>query len=1075
MSDSTSCTGASDIRIVSDNGVVRIGILGPLDVRDTAARPVEVGGARLRALLIRLAVDPGRTVSAERLIDDLWGTTPPSGAANALQALVSRLRVAGGRDLVESRPGGYRLAVDPGQVDAVRFERLTAGARAETDPAARADTLRRALDLWRGPALADVTGASFAVATIARLEEMRLAATEDRIEAEIELGHAVRLVPELEELTTTNPLRERLRGQLIRALYAAGRQADALTAYEGTRAILADQLGVDPSPELAEIHLSILRGTPPASVPAPVVRTNLPAQLTSFVGREEEIERVGALLGAGRLVTLTGPGGTGKTRLATEAASHLAPSMPDGVWFVPLAPVRGALDVPQAVLVAIGIPETLRLLEAREITHPLDRLADALTTKRLVLVLDNCEHLIDAVAGLADRLLSAAPGVRILATSREPLGITGESLCPVPSLPLPPAEADAESARAYDAVRLFADRAGAVRPGFVLGADTVEPVVRICRALDGAPLAIELAAARLRALTPGQVADRLADRFRLLTVGSRTALPRHQTLRAVVDWSWELLDDAERRVLRRLSVFNGGATPETAEEVLGEDVIDVIASLVDKSLVMATGNAEVRYRLLETVRAYATERLAEAGEEKQLKDAHAAYFLALAERAEPELRRHDQLMWADRLTTERDNFSGALQHAIDTRDAETGVRLVGALAWFWILRDYEAEAGQWAVAVWNIVDEPPPNALDAYVTCGFTAALVTEMTRDSGPEAESLHEAIVVATARLSDDSVHPALALCRPLASVFSGDMDGAVRQLNAMADHPDPWARAARHIFLGYIEMNQGGLELAGREARQAYEGFSSVGDRWGMVASLVGTAEVDMAMGRGAEAMAACEEAYGYAKSGVSPDQSAMLLTMRGRARAILGDFESARADLEAGLSAADRIGEHGDVANGWVWLSELARREGDLIQARALLEKAVALIEPREGRVDLGQSTALTFSKMGCLTEQEGDLGAAAEWHARGMRSVARLAVLPINRSLACLVEGFAALESTRGDHVRAAELLGGAHTLLGLPDQWSLERKRVTAAAIDAVGEETFNTAYERGRLIPRGELLTLGT
>jgi predicted ATPase len=378
------------------------------------------------------------------------------------------------------------------------------------------------------------------------------------------------------------------------------------------------------------------------------------------------------------------------------------------VWFVPLAGVRGALDVPQAVLVAIGIPETVRLLEAREITQPLDRLVDALAAKRLILVLDNCEHLIDAVARLADRLLSAAPGVRILTTSREPVGITGESLCPVPALALPPEDADAESAQEFEAVRLFADRAAAVRPGFALDADTVEPVVRICRALDGTPLAIELAAARLRALTPAQVADRLDDRFRLLNVGSRTALPRHQTLRAVVDWSWELLDDAERRVLRRLSVFSGGATPESAEQVLGDDVIDVIASLVDKSLVMATGNAEVRYHLLETVRAYAAERLAEAGEEKQLRDAHATYFRDLAERAEPELRRHDQLFWADRLTAERDNCTTALRHAIDTRDAEMGLRLVGGLAWFWILRDYEAEAGQWAVAVWKIADDTPP-------------------------------------------------------------------------------------------------------------------------------------------------------------------------------------------------------------------------------------------------------------------------------------------------------------------------------------------------------------------------------
>ena len=365
--------------------------------------------------------------------------------------------------------------------------------------------------------------------------------------------------------------------------------------------------------------------------------TNLPAQLTSFVGREEELRRLAKLLAESRLVTLTGPGGAGKTRLSVETAARMADELPDGIWFVPLAPVRDALDVPQAVLTALGLNDTSWSADPVEAARlaaqqlPLDRLADALASRQLILVLDNCEHLVDAVAWLAARVLADAPGVRILATSREPLGITGETLCPVPSLQLPPEGASAEEAAQYPAIALFADRAAAVRPGFVLGPAVLEPVTRICRALDGIPLAIELAAARLRALTADQVADRLDDRFRLLSVGSRGALPRHQTLRAIVDWSWDLLDDAERTVLRRLSVFSGGATPDSAESVCalagagspgaagpaGIDpgaVIEIVASLVDKSLVTATGEQQVRYRLLETVRAYAADRLAEAGE-----------------------------------------------------------------------------------------------------------------------------------------------------------------------------------------------------------------------------------------------------------------------------------------------------------------------------------------------------------------------------------------------------------------------------------------------------------------------------
>jgi predicted ATPase/DNA-binding SARP family transcriptional activator len=1059
-------------------GGVRIGILGPLDVRDGAAGPIKISGPRLRALLIRLAVDAGRTVSAERLIDDLWADAPPASAPNALQALVSRLRGAGAHDVVESRPGGYRLAVDPGQVDAVAFERLMTGARAQSDPASRAATLREALGLWRGPALADVADAAFAAGPIARLEELRAEAVEERIEADIALGHAVRLVPELEELTTLHPLRERLRGQLMRALYVAGRQADAIAVYEDTRRTLADSLGVDPSPALAEVHLSILRGTETAALQPPPVtpdhdrpRTNLPAPLTSFVGRDEEIDRVAGLLASGRLVTLTGPGGTGKTRLASEAASRMAATNPDGVWFIPLAPVRGALDVPQAVLLAVGIPDTTRVLDTREIVQPLDRLADALAYKRLVLILDNCEHLLDAVARLADRLLAAAPGVRVLATSREPLGITGELLCPVPALALPPEDADAESAGAYDAVRLFTDRAAAVRPGFALDAGTVGPVVRICRALDGTPLAIELAAARLRALTPGQVADRLGDRFRLLNVGSRTALPRHQTLRAVVDWSWELLDAAERRVLRRLSVFTGGATPESAEEVLAEDVIDVIASLVDKSLVMATGEREVRYHLLETVRAYAAERLAEVGEEKELRDAHAAYFLALAERAEPELRRHDQLYWADRLTDERDNCSAALQHSLDTRDAATALRLVGALAWFWILRDYEAEAGQWAVEVWRIAgDRPPPGAEDAYLICGFTAAMVTEMTRDGGPDLDRLRAA-VDATAAETEGVEHPALVLCRPLAAIFAGDVTGARRELDVLGGHRDPWTRTARRVFLAYLNLNDGDADEASADARAAYEGFRELGDRWGILIALASSAEVELARGLPEKALRTSEEAYGHAAEGVSPDQRAIMTVQIGRARAMLGDLDRARADIELGVTAAERINDISDAANGVVWLSEIARREGDLGRARAELERALALIEPKRGRVDLGTAVSTAFSKRGCVAEQEGDLVAAARWHERAIHAIDGIVALPINRLLGTLVQGFAALAAAEGDHVRAAELLGGAHTLQGIPDPWSLEIERATATALGALGREAFDEAYERGRRTPRAEVL----
>jgi predicted ATPase len=1060
---------------------VRICVLGPLDVSDAAGRAVPVTGTRLRQLLIRLAIDAGRPVDADRLAEDLWPDEQPTEAANALQALVSRLRRATGRESIEHGAGGYRLAVDPADVDAAEFEWLVAEGRrelAEADQAGAADTLRRALGLWRGPALADARDAPFAAAAITRLEELRLAALEDRIEADLTLGRGAGLVPEAEALVAAHPLRERLRGQLMRALYAAGRQADALAVYADTRRLLADQLGVDPSPALAAVQLAILRGEagpPVADPPARRRSTNLPAQLTSFVGRDEELRQVAKLLAGARLVTLTGPGGAGKTRLSIEASASQLEQAPDGIWFVPLAPVRDALDVPQAVLTAMGLPETGHLAE--RVVPPLDRLADALAGQQTLLVLDNCEHLVDSVAGLAGRVLADAPRVRILATSREPLGLTGETLCPVPSLRLPPQEAAAEDAVVYPAVRLFADRAAAVRPGFTVDADTVGPVVRICRALDGIPLAIELAAARLRVLTPGQVADRLDDRFRLLSVGSRAALPRHQTLRAVVDWSWDLLDAAERTTLRRLSVFSGGATPDSAEQVcaLGGDragVIDVIASLADKSLVVVEGDPQVRYRLLETVRAYAAERLTESGEEDRVRAAHAAYFLDLAERAEPELRGHYQIEWLNRLAAEHDNCTAVLRRAVAAGDGSLGVRLVAALVWFWMLRDYDSEAAQWAREVHEITGgTPPPGLADAYAICAFIAVVA--------PKEEGFLGAVKLGEALqrimpLIEGSKHPLVGMAAPVLAVLTGDQDLARRQLAALAGHPDPWTRAAQQMFRGHLAVNSGQIEQAAPDLTAALAAFRATGDRWGMIVSLTGLAEVALARGRPAEAVRVLEEARACTSGEFAGPWGEAMRIHLGRARARLGDADGARAEFDRGVAVAGRTGNRDDEATGYVELSELARADGDLAQARGLLERALAIAEPIAQRPDMCVVAATAFSKLGCLCEQQGDLDGAAGWHAKGLAAlgITGVVLLPSNPVLAIVVQGIAALAATRGELTRAVELLGLAHTLQGFSDPGNLEVARVTAAA-GGLDRAAFDAAYARGQSLTRDDALSL--
>jgi predicted ATPase len=710
---------------------------------------------------------------------------------------------------------------------------------------------------------------------------------------------------------------------------------------------------------------------------------------------------------------------------------------------------------------------------------PLDRLADMLATRQLVLVLDNCEHLVGAVARLAGRVLAEAPEVRILATSREPLGVTGETLCPVPSLPLPPDGATPAEALEYGSVRLLAERGAAVRPGFMIDEISTGPVIRICQALDGNPLAIELAAARLRSLTPAQVASRLDDRFSLLTAGSRTALPRHQTLRAIVDWSWDLLDERERTVLRRLSVFSGGATPAAAEQVCGTSgdpagLIDVIASLVDKSLVTATGESEVRYRLLETVRAYAAERLAEAGEEERVRAAHARYFLEVAELAEPMLRSAEQLTWLARLTAEHDNFAAALRSAIATRDTETGLRLVAALAWFWIMRDYETEAGEWATAVQEMAGSAPPGLADAYGICRILAVISAAARAEDAP-ATLLPDTLSTAASAAGPAPRHPLLLIAQPMLAYFGGDREQVQHDLSLLADHPDPWVRAAQHALRGHLALNVGQLDEAATELTHGHLAFQAIGDRWGMIMCLSGLGEVEMARGHPGEALRILREAREHAAGGLHGNFSDMMLIPMGLARARSGDVDGARADLERGVRIAERIGQREDEAKGYLALAELARQGGQLDQARQFVERALEITELHLRRPGMSTIAVSVYSKLGCLHEQQGDVAGAVGWHAKavGLAAGSPEIFLPNHPSLAELVEGLAALAAARGEPGRAAELLGLAHTLHGFRDVASLEVARTAQAATAALGPEAFDAAYAAGQGLTRADAVAL--
>ncbi|GAA2683146.1 MULTISPECIES: BTAD domain-containing putative transcriptional regulator [Actinosynnema] len=1072
---------------------MRFGILGPLAVHATDGRSVTVPQVKVRALLADLLVHEEAVVSTDRLVEDLWGDAPPS-SPSALHTKVWRLRRAfeeaepGSGALLVSRAPGYLLAAQPETVDARRFLALVRQSARSSPPRTKAALLGDALALWRGAALTDFADQEFARPTIARLEEQRLAAWEQYAEIRLELGEHAQLVGELDDLVRANPLRERLRAAHMRALYLSGRQSEALGSFDDMRATLSRELGLRPGPELAELRQAVLeRRLEPASRAESITArasagpgTNLPGQLTDLIGRDGAKVQVRSLLEAGRLVTLSGIGGVGKTRVALAVGGAMADTFSDGVWLAELGTVPPPTcsddedvrfhELCELVAAALGVRDapTATGAHAGGPVSLADRLTDSLRSKQMLLVLDNCEHLVGPAARLAETLLRAAPGLRVLTTSREPLGITGERVWSLPPLALPRQDADLAELSRSDAVRLFLARAVEAAPDFALDERNAEAVRTICLRLDGIPFALELAAKRVRALGVDEIAARLADRFTLLASGARGAPTRQQTLRGALDWSWDLLTEPERAVLRRMSVMRGGCALDAVERVCaGADldaarVTDVLARLVDRSLVaMADTPSGRRYHLLESVAAYGAERLDEAGETEDTQHAHLVHHVELLERALPVLRGTGQRDRLQALDRESANTRHALGTAVRQGRAALALRLVNSAAWYWFLRGRLDEAVRSLSAALGAAGDAEPD--DRAVAVAWQTGFALRTGDPTFPPERG--DEVLRSLESVADPNR-------RALATWFVGfaqtgfgehatTVESVLRGLRLFRETGDEWGVAAALGTLATLAILQGDLAALEQHAQRSASLFESLGDAWGLLYATGPLAQLAETKGDYALAARLHGEGLRLAEAFGLRTEASLKLSGLGRIALLTEEHDRARELHERAARLASEDGYRYGVQFAEVGLGLVHRRAGDLDAAEPHLRRWLEWCRKLGG--DVG--AALILAELGFIAELRGDAESALRLHEEGF-AAARSAGDP--RAVALALEGLAGACAASGRAGVAAVLLGAAATLredVGavLPRAERGDVDRVSASASAALGPEAFQALLAEGR------------